>query len=305
MKTRFIKGITAICFAVSLLLSSCLKDDSHYFNPSDTGAGNVFASFPLGGIQNFSSDAVTGAGIDTVQYAINVASATLITTPVTITIGIDNSYIAPYNTANPSITYLAVPAAAVKLVGTTYTLPAGTSHEVIATFILDRTQLDPSQSYMLPIRIVSASVPIATNFSIHYFHVIGNDFAGTYVWDYRRYNNGLAGGTSGGTTLGQPGTINPVTPTEFQMLTGYNGQKVLYDVTFTRTVSGGIAHYTNWAVSFPKSELDKWAGAGITNIVPPAFTVPPPSDSTQPKQIEINYVSGGAFPRYIDDTYHK
>jgi len=314
MKTKNIKGIIAICFTALLFFTSCLKDDSRYFDPLSTTAN--LAELPLSGLNNFAKDARTKNGIDTITFAVGVTSASVPTSPTIVTIGIDNTLIGPYNTANPTVTYLPVPAAAIKLASTSITIPAG-QNSVLTTAILDRTQLDPSKSYMFPIRITDAGgLPISSNYGIHYYHVIGNDFAGSYIWDYRRWQNGTGPGAgiipsqvAGGgapdiSSLNQPGSILPVSPTEFQMLTGYNSTGVLYDVTFTRTVgSGGLVTYTNWKVTFPASELKKWSDAGITNMVPPVFTIPPPSDNTKPKIFEINYVSGGASGRYIDDTY--
>lgn len=305
MKTKYLKGITALSI-IALLFSSCLKDDQHLFTPE--AANSNVALLYNSGPSFFTPDAITGAGIDTVTFAVGITQPTPPTTSTAITLAIDNTVIATYNAANPAITYLPVPAAAIKF-ATSVTIPAGQSNTK-TTIIVDRTQLDPSQSYMIPVKIVSAgggSIPLSTNFNLHYFHIIGNDFAGTYHWDYRRYNNGLAGGTSAGTALGQVGTISPVSPTEFEMITGYNGNKVAYDITFTRTVVGGIAYYTNWKVSFDAATIAAptgWTAAGISLIVPPVFTIPPPTDSTKPKIFEMNYQAGGASPRYIDDTYY-
>jgi hypothetical protein len=306
MKTNNIKGLIALGFTAVLFFTSCLKDDSHYFDPLATTA-NV-AELPLSGLNNFSKDARTKNGIDTITFAVGVTSAALPTSATTVTIGIDNTLIGPYNLANTAVTYLPVPAAAMKLASTSITIPAG-QNSVTTTLIIDRTQLDPSKSYMFPVRITDAGgLPISSNYGIHYYHIIGNDFAGSYIWDYRRYNNGLAGGTSAGTTLGSPGVILPISPTEFQMETGYNGNHVLYDITFTRTVgSGGVVTYTNWAVKMDAASIagpTGWTQAGISLIVPPVFTVPPPANNSQPKVFEMNYQAGGASPRYIDDTYH-
>jgi hypothetical protein len=316
MKTQYIKYTTALCLGAMLSFSSCLKDDSHYLDPAATQ--QYVAELTLSGLNpdNYSTDAVTDAGPTiTRQMDINIASINAPTTATTVTVGVDNSIVATYDAANPAINYLVMPAGSYTFPDQTVTIPAG-SRQATVSVTFNKALLDPSQSYMLPIKIKSASVLISGNYSIHYLHFIGNDFAGAYTWDYRRWQNGVGpvpyvvpsqsptGGSPDIQTLNQAGTISPVSPTEFMMLTGYNSTGVLYDVTFTRTVSGGVAQYSNWAVTFPQAQLDKWAAAGITNIVAPKFTIPPPSNATQPKIIEINYVSGGASGRYIDDTYH-
>ncbi|MDB5133775.1 MAG: hypothetical protein JWP37_378 [Mucilaginibacter sp.] len=315
MKTKYIKGIMALSIT-ALLFSSCLKDPGHVFNPEITSP-NV-AQFFNAGLQNFSTDAITSS--DTTTFAVGVTLSTPPTTPTTVTLAVDNSLIATYNAANSGIVYLPIPAAAYKL-ATSVTIPAG-KNSVTTTVIIDRAQLDPAGSYMLPVKLVGASpsIPIAANLNTHYFHIIGNDFAGTYTYDFRRWQNGTGPGagiipslSSAGapvdiTDLGETVTIYPVSPVEFQMVTEYNGQGVNYDVTFTRTVNGSTVTYTDWKVSFLPGDLAKWAAAAspITNFVPPAFTIPPPATNSDPKKFELNFASGGSAPgRYIDDTYTK
>jgi hypothetical protein len=318
MKTKYIKGIIIGSFTATMLLfSSCLKD-SRFFDPESVTSN--LAELPLSGLQFFPQDAITQAGVDTITFAVGVTAANPPTTPTTVVIAVDNTLIASYNAANPSITYLPVPAASYKLPATSITIPAGVNF-ITTTVIVDRTALDPAGSYMLPIKIVSAGgLPISANYGIHYYHIIGNDFAGSYIWEYRRYQNGTGPGAGKIPSLGQgtppditnaagsTTTLSPVSPTEFVMQTGYNGQGVQYDVTFTRTVSGSTITYTNWKVTFPAAEIAKWTNAGIINVVPPSFTIPPPANNSSPKIFELNYISMGAAagssPRYIDDTYH-
>jgi hypothetical protein len=314
MKAKYTKRIIALSIS-ALLFSSCLKDSARVFSP-EAASPNV-AQFFNAGLLNFGKDAITSS--DTTTFAVGVTLSTPPTTPTTVTLAVDNSLIATYNAANSAIKYLPIPAAAYKLV-TSVTIPAG-KNSVTTTVIIDRAQLDPAGSYMLPVKLVSASpsIPIAANLNTHYFHIIGNDFAGTYTYDFRRWNNGTGPGagiipsqSSGGIPvdipdLGETITIYPVSPTEFQMETEYNGQHVNYDVTFVRTVnSDKTISYTNWQVTFLAADLAKWAAAGITNFVPPAFTIPPPATNADLKKFELNYASGGSPPgRYIDDTYTK
>lgn len=316
MKTKYLKGIaTASCLAAVLSFSSCLKDDSRYFDPESVQS-NV-AELPLSGLQYFPQDAVTVAGIDTITFAVGVTSANPPTKATTITLAVDNTIITTYNTANTAIAYQPVPTTSYKLPSTTITIPAG-KNSTLATVIIDRTALDPASSYMLPLKIASAGgLTISGNYGVHYYHIIGNDFAGAYTYNYRRFQNGTGPGAGAIPSLGQgsapditnaPNTIvqlAPVSPTEFVATTNYNGQGVQYHITFSRSASGGTVSYTNWKVSFPSDEIAKWTGAGIANLVAPAFTIPPPAKSTDPKIFELNYISGGAFPRYIDDTYTK
>lgn len=317
MKTKYIKGTLIICFTALLFFSSCLKDE-RYFNPAATQA--YIAELPLSGLANFSADAVTAPGpLDTIAFVVNIASINPPTTATKVTVGVDNSLIAPYNTANPAIAYNTLPMGSYIFNDITVTIPAGSRQSGVLSVVIDKSKLDPAQSYMLPVKIKDAAgMTISGNYSTHYYHIIGNDFAGTYTYQYRRYQNGTGPGAGAIPSLGQGSTpditntagsttvLSPVSATEFKMVTNYNGQGVMYDVTFTRTVgASGVISYSNWNVTFSADDLAKWAASGITNMTPPKFTVPPPATNSDPKKFELNYVSGGASGRYIDDTYFK
>lgn len=303
------KKLIIILGVLTVSLTSCLKDKPNV----DLSNIQPFAELVHSGTIYFSGDAITDAG-DTVtrDFVINITGQYPPTQDINVTLGIDNSTIAQFNTA--ALTYEAsMPTNAFKLSATSVVIKGGTRQATItATFY--KKNLDPSKSYMLPVKIASASggVKLSSNFNIHYFHFIGNDFAGPYKWDYRRWQNGTGPGPGNLppdiTGLGRAGVILPISPTEFEMETGYNGQGVKYDVTFTRTVVSTtplVIHYTDWKVTFNAANIAKWADAGITNMVPPKFTIAPPATNSDPKVFELNYVSGGASGRYIDDTYTK
>ncbi len=303
----------------AISLSSCLKDKP---NTDFSHIGTVL-ELPYAGIQYYAQDAITSTS-DTVvvSFGVNIASDYPLKTATNYTIKVDNTLLTAYNAANASPGYVAMPTNAYTISKTSGTIPAGARLDSIKVTIY-KSLLDPTQSYMLPIALASTSNGILSgNFNAHYYHIIGNDFAGTYTWDYRRYNAGVlspattngvpsipsqgqGGPTSGGTAIGGSTVLVPISGTEFQMVTGYNGNGVMYDVTFTKTGTGASATYSNWSVTFPADQIAKWTSAGISNMVPPAFTVPPPAKATDPKFFELNYVSGGASARYIDDTYHK
>ncbi len=304
------KKILFILTAFIVALTSCLKDKPN----SDFSNLSTVVELVESGKAYFGQDAITSAA-DTIvtTFQVNVASPNPLTSNVTVNLAVDNSSII----ADPAIGYVTMPTTAYVLSPTTVTIKAG-QRLANVTLTIYKKLLDPSKSYQLPVKIASVSTgTISGNFGVHYYHIIGNDFAGTYIWDYRRYNNGTGPGAGAIPSLNQGSTpstfttnngkINPVSPTEFKMETGYNGNHVMYDVTFTRTVVNGEVTYSNWAVKFLPEDIAIWAGLSspITNVVPPKFTIPPPTKSTDSKIFEINHISGGASPRYIDDTYHK
>jgi hypothetical protein len=298
------KKLIILLGVLTVSLTSCLKDKPNV-DFSNIGA---FTEFVHSGKPYFGSDAITDAGTGTdltitKTYQINITGLNAPSSDVTVTIGVDNTVIAPYNTANPVVSYLPMPAGSYTIPTTTFTIKAGTR---LATFTVNflKGKLDPSKSYMLPVKILTSSVAISGNYNIHYFHFIGNDFAGSYLYDYTRYNNNAPTGPTLVDNKNGAGVILPITPTEFQMETGYNGNHVKYDVTFTRTVDGaGAVTYSNWKVKFDaQSVTDGWVPVTITATDGPYFKTLDPAN----KIFELEYQAfNGANFRYIIDKYHK
>ena len=308
--------ITILLSATVLSLSSCLKDSRYV----DFSKGPSLVEFNLGGLSYFGQDAITATNaIDTVQFAVSVASVTVPTTATTITLAVDNSIVASYNAANPAITYLPIPAADYKLSATSVTIPAG-QRAAIVTLYVYKSLLDATQSYMLPVKIASTTggYTISGNMGIHYYHIIGNDFAGTYNWNYQRYNGpdstSANSGASGLTT-----TILPVSPTEMEVYSGYvSGAEFRYDITFTKTGTGPTATYSNFHVALDAGDVAAEAASITVQQQPvffdPATQKPGTADLAGPytmKQIidkhlfHFQWEAHTSGSRYILDTYYK
>lgn len=229
MKKKLYLFATILLSAAALSLSSCLKDNRLV----DFSNATPVVEFNLGGLSYFSSDALqTPYSIDTVKFAVSVTTKNVPTTATTVKLAVDNSVIASYVSQNPGINYQVMPTNAYTISTLNVQIPAN-SRVAIVTMYVDMTKIDPSQSYMLPIRIVGSnpSYTISGNMGIHYYHFIGNDFAGNYNWDYTR--TPPAGNFTGGTT-----TISPVTPTDAEVYSGYYTGLVTYDLTFTKNSDG-------------------------------------------------------------------
>lgn len=251
-KKIYITG-TIVLSAALLSLSSCLKDKYVDFTKNAP-----IVDFPLGGKQFFGPDAITedpdtdANGTIVRQFAINVASPQKLTTATKVTLAVDNSIITTYNTANPAVNYLPMPADAFSFTSTSVTIPAGQQYATISVTFY-KNKLDPTLSYMLPIKLVSAGgLTISGNQGIHYYHFIGNDFAGSYLATFVRV-------PAGGNYADQPVTLLPKTPTEFDAPGGYVGAR--YDVTFTKTGTGASATYSNFAVVIDPADVTGVFGA--------------------------------------------
>jgi hypothetical protein len=313
MKKTLIKT-SSIMLGLTVLLgfSSCLKDSRFV----DFAAVGTTVEIPLSGKSQI--NALTEAtDVITRQFAVNVASPKPLSKDLTVTLGFDAAALAAYNASQSAVVFEPMPTDAYSLDKATVVIPAGTRTQIV-TLTIQKTKLDPSKSYLLPISITDAQgETINGNYHTKYYSAIGNDFAGVYFYEYRRFQNGTGPGAGAIPSRGEGSApditnaagsetvITPVTGTEFKMETGYNGQHVQYDVRFTRTVSGSTVTYSNWTIRFLPDDLQKWTDAGIENKVAPKFTLPPPATNADPKFFELNYVSGGASGRYIDDTYKK
>ncbi|HEX3386367.1 MAG TPA: DUF1735 domain-containing protein [Mucilaginibacter sp.] len=264
MKKRlyFVTAILAATAALSL--SSCLKDPRYY----TLNTGQTVINFPLGGIAHFSNDAITDAG-DTIvkQFAIDLASANLPTTATDVTIAVDNSIITAYNPTSP-VQYNPMPNGSYVLSATKVTVPAGQRVGVF-TVTFYKSALDPTQSYMLPIKIVSGNSGniISGNFGIMYFHFIGNDFAGVYKWQFTRTP------PAGNFTFadGNTATFSPDTHTTFDVIGGYYTGNLRYVVTYNESGAYPNATYSNFQISMNPDDVATLTGASISITVQPAI----------------------------------
>ena len=238
MKKRLYLLTALFLASAALSLSSCLKDDSHYL---DLSTATPVVEFNYGGLAYLGSrDAIQSPyAIDTIQFAVSVTTAQVPTTPTTIELAVDNSIITSYVAANPGIPYTPLPTTDYTLSTTKVQIPAN-QRVAIVTLYVNVAAIDPTQSYMLPIKIASTTggYTISGNMSILYYHFIGNDFAGNYLWDYTRT-------PANGNFTGATATASPITPSEVQFPDAYYTGLVTYDFSFTKNGSGATATYTN------------------------------------------------------------
>jgi hypothetical protein len=310
MKKKIYFITTALAALTVLSLSSCLKDP-RYVN---FGQGGTVVNFPTGGLAHFGGDAVTDPG-DTIvkQFAVEIASPTVPASATDVTIAVDNSIIAAYTATNSAVDYQTMPDGSFTLSATKVTVPAG-KRSAVVTVTFYKALLDPSKSYMLPIKIVSTTGggTISGNFGIHYYHFIGNDFAGSYEHFYTRWSNGDSltvadqpRSDKGGTT------ISPISPSEFVVQTNYyTGPN--YDVTFTKTGTGAGATYSNWAIQFLPADIapgTTWAD-NITVVDGPKFrplhfTLDPNAQYTYAQSLGLlRFYFQTASRAIIDDYVH-
>ncbi len=303
MKKKLYLKSTLLLSLIVLALSSCLKDSRYV----DFSKATPVVEFNLGGLTSFGPDAISAA-TDTVteQFAVSVSTASLPTTPTTITLAIDNAIVTSYDAGNTAVNYLPFPANAFSFTNTKVTIPAGQRVAIVpVTFYLNK--IDKTQSYMLPIKIAGTTggYTISGNMGIHYYHFIGNVFAGTYTYDYTRT-------PPSGNIVGGSAVFSPVTPTQFEAFSGYYTGNVRYEVTFTQTGTGAGATYSNFQVTLNSDDVTKILNANGISVTTAPFIKAPGYDPTKQYTyaqaltlFDFEYVVlGGSGARTVEDRYY-
>jgi hypothetical protein len=176
--------ITAILLTgTALSISSCLKDNSHYID----FAGSIpTVELPLSAPSDASPSAPFNAASFPIQSTptafsiiVNLASPKTLSTAVTVTLALDPTDLAAYNAAN-STSYIILPPADYTVPSWTITIPPG-GREVPFKINLITSAIDPSQAYVLPIKIVSSSVTV-NQFNYVLFNIgVQNQYDGDYT----------------------------------------------------------------------------------------------------------------------------
>jgi hypothetical protein len=278
MKKRLYLITTILLSAAALSLSSCLKDKKYV----DFASGSNIVYFPLGGTPYFSQDAITEApdtdanGTIVRQFSVGVATPNPTTSATTVTLAIDTTLVAKYNAANTSVTYLTMPADAYSYNTSTVTIPAGKQYATVSVTFY-KNKLDPSKSYMLPIKIAgnSGGYKISGNMGIHYYHFIGNDFAGIYQWQFTRTPPAGNFTFADGVTT----TFLPDSRTQFEVAGGYYTGDIRYVVSFTETGAAPNATYTNFQISINADDVTRMKAAGINITAQPTIVGYDPTHS--------------------------
>lgn len=295
----------------ALLMSSCLKDKSHYV---DFSKGGTFVDFPLGGYLNFTSEAITEAPADSVDgqpndkqavtrtFAVNVASANLPTSPTTVTLAVGTQAdVDKVNSLQSAVKYEMIPSDAYSFTQKKVTIPAGQQY-ANTTVTFYKAMLDPTKSYLLPIYIADGGgQKLSSNLNIMYFHIIGNDFAGSYEWYYTRHETPDSTSAPSSNRLDEgPVTVFPVTHTEFTVTSWYYAQ-ARYDVSYTETGTYPNATYSNIAIKFYGSdEQDDFDAYGLSVTQEPVFTSYPLGPDGKPAE-SLTYAQ---FEKYLFRYYY-
>ena len=242
--------------------------------------------------------AVIGNLPDTQQFYINLASANTLGHDVSVTIGVDASLIDTYNADDANaVKYELLPDSDYALLKTAGTIVKGQRIDSFQiAFFKDR--IDATKNYMLPITITDGDgVLISGNQGTIWFHAIGNPIAGSYNWEWIRWN---AADTTGTPTYDfdySPALFSPRDPTTIEVPSGYFYQ-ARYIITFEN--NGGTL--SNFQVTFDQDDIGTYYTPNGVSMNDPVFVFADPI-SGQYRIYSVASTSSG--PRNLIDFYYK
>jgi len=282
----------------ALVLVSCLKDQP-FLDVSNTAPIIEFSYGTTGAssVGNFGIDR-TVSTLDT-AIAVNVASPQVLDYPVTVTLKVDPSLLSKYNNVSGNTQLSMLPDSTYKYTTTTVTIEPG--HRIGRIPItLYPNKINPSQSYGLPISIVSATGPsgqnllVSSNAGIAMYAFIGNPISGSYNWDFSRWSSPVQSGPPDGTSFtGKKTTFVTVNPTQIEVASGYYIMP-RYVVSFTN--SGGVL--SNFKVILNPEDVATMTAGGVT------VTDGPNIMKADPVKGEYIFQYTTAT-RYVIDRYYK
>ena len=254
-----------------LMMAGCVKpNDATFTDFSTTGDVVILQS---AGLSNFGA-ASFNRGSDTVRFTVRVdlASASLPSSATTVGIAVDNAAITSYNTANPSPGYIVLPSANYKLLNSSLTIPAG-QHYAETTLEIYTKGLDPSVSYMLPVSIQNAGgKKLSSNLNTVYYHSIGNPLAGTYTWDFTRFNSPDTTAAPGaGSFTGQTVSVSPLGATTLLLPESYMQTFVSSSAGISLSFTNNAGVLSNFSVSLSDQVKADIAAGGFTLATAPVL----------------------------------
>eukprot|EP01037_Dinobryon_pediforme_P007256 gene7256-7327_t len=202
------------------LLSSCLKDNSHYVDfagakplvelPAATGIGPAGGEFQAAAF-NISSTPVA------LNVLVNLAAPKPLTSALTVKLSVDQAALTAYNAANGT-SYILLPAADYTST-LTATIPAN-QNEANVVVNINTSLIDPSQSYVLPLTITDGGGPFPFSYTVAMNTTGANSIDGSALADLKADlkltvnadNSVTVSSSAQPTTQDSPGLVNKYDP---------------------------------------------------------------------------------------------
>jgi hypothetical protein len=279
-------------------LTSCLKDKNSLTNLSGQST-NAFIEIPGGGLGSFAASALnfTGTAPDTLIFYVNLASKETLNKDVTVSLDYDVAALTAYN-GGGGIQYTKFPDSIFSFTQKQAVIKAG-QRVASVMLIVFPGKVDPTKNYMLPISVKDAQgTLISGNFGTIYYHLIGNPLAGSYNWDFTRWNNSDGSGAPNSLSFtAHSSTLAPISPTDLEVASGYFIQP-RYEISFTN-VNGTIS---NFKVILNAEDVKAMVAGGVTITDGPNILIADPLK----KEFKFQYaVATATASRYIIDRFYK
>ena len=289
---------TAVFSLLIVALFSCVKENTRTF--TDFSKVQDLVILKGSGLSNFKASNISLATPDDtirMELWVDLAGVNAATSDIQVQLGVDDAKRVAYNAANGTNFQAASPNQ-YKILTPTLTISKG-QHFAKTTVEIYKQNIDPTKSWMLPISIVDASgKPLSGNQNTVYYNIIGNPLAGTYNWDFTRWNNNDGSGTPSSLSFtGDVTTFVPANPTMIEVQSGYFiGPR--YQLSFTD--NNGVL--SNFSVKFNDEDVVAMANAGVTVTSGPVIQIADPVAKVFQFQFTV---STGTASRYIIDKYYK
>lgn len=288
--------------AAGLFFPSCVKN-----RDGETSFSSIkpVVQIPEGGMANFGNSALTFPGTDeadTAWFRIDFAATNVASKDQTVTLGYDANALAVVNSSlDPTSQYAKFPDSTFSFTTTKVTVKSGQNYSAQVPFIVFPSKIDPTKSYMFPISITDGSGnTISGNFGTIYYHVIGNPIAGSYSWDWTRWNNNTGTGSPTSSSFtGSSAVFSPDNPTTIEVPGGYLG--IRYIISFTN--NGGTL--SNFQISLNADDVAaQLTPSNITVTEGPTIITADPVNGVWKFHFTV-YNPGALAYRYLVDKYYK
>ncbi len=282
------------------LFNACVKNRD---GETDFGGLQPVVLIPEGGLAAFGSQAVTFSSTDTsdsLSFRINYASTDVAHTDEIVNLGIDTAALNAYN-ASGGVQYVLAPDSIYSFTTPTVTIPAGGNYSNPVSITVYPDKVDPTKNYMIPISIKAgpAGSVISGNFGTIYYHFIGNPLAGTYVYNYFRWNSADTTGAPT-TTSTYTQIFSPDDPNTIEVQSGYGDQNG-FNYRYVLTFDGTGTNLTNFSISMNNGDVTSvQANDGIVLTTAPNIIIADPVH----KHFRFTYGvtnSAGGLRTFIDD----
>lgn len=286
--------------AAIIFTSSCIKD----WRPGETNFSGTqpVALIAEGGLSTnaFGSVALLYPASDlsdTAIFHVNYAADNVAPADEQFTLGVDQSALQNYNTNGGGLQYEIMPDSDYSFTSTAVTVVKGNNYAAVpVVFYPDK--IDPTRNYMLPITITAApsGAIISGNQATIYYHSIGNPLAGTYSWDFSRWNDvpDTTGPPNSTTFTGQLVSVAPLDPTTVILPEGYLNANALGlgGVALSFSFSNGVL--SDFNLSIDKSTQNAIDAVGFKVITAPTLI------SYQINGNAANHFAGSTFRFYFE-----